>query len=108
VDNWGAGWIYDPDYLPTGEELWETGASSNAGNYDNAEANALIKATTTAPTPKAEITAIDKYENYLAEQLPDVWMPNQPFQLTLYSSKLSGLVPQGIFTELYPENYRVS
>ncbi|MGC1184356.1 MAG: ABC transporter substrate-binding protein [Candidatus Dormiibacterota bacterium] len=108
LDNWGAGWIYAPDYLPTGEELWETGASSNTGNYDSATANALIKATTTAPSAKAEITAIDKYENYLANQLPVLWMPNAPQQLTIYNNKLSGLVPQGIFDELYPENYRLS
>ncbi|MGA2872091.1 MAG: ABC transporter substrate-binding protein [Candidatus Dormibacteria bacterium] len=108
LDNWGAGWIYAPDYLPTGEELWEYGASSNSGNYDSAEANALIKATTTAPNPVAEIKAIDKYENYLAEQLPVLWMPNAPQALTLYSRKLAGLVPQGIFDELYPEVYRIS
>ncbi len=108
LDNWGAGWIYSPDYLPTGEELWETGATSNTGNYDNAEANALIKATTTASTAKAEITAIDKYENYLAEQLPVLWMPNAPQALTVYNTKLTGFVPQGIFDELYPENYRLS
>ena len=108
LDNWGAGWIYAPDYLPTGEELWQTGASSNTGNYDSAEANSLIKATTTAPSAKAEITAIDKYENYLANQLPVLWMPNAPQQLTIYNKKLSGLVPQGIFDELYPEDYRLS
>ncbi|MGH7643565.1 MAG: ABC transporter substrate-binding protein, partial [Candidatus Dormibacteria bacterium] len=108
LDNWGAGWIYAPDYLPTGEELWQKGASSNTGNYDNAEANALIKATTTAPTAAAEIKAIDKYENYLAVQLPVLWMPNQPQTLTIYSNKLSGLVPQGVFDEVYPQDYRVS
>jgi len=100
--------VYAPDYLPTGEELWETGASSNTGNYDSAEANALIKATTKAPSAKAEITAIDKYENYLAEQIPVIWMPNPPQALTIYNSKLSGLDPQGVFDEIYPENYRVS
>ncbi|HVB53799.1 MAG TPA: ABC transporter substrate-binding protein [Candidatus Acidoferrales bacterium] len=108
VDNWGAGWFYWPEYLPTGEELWQAGGASNPGNYDSAEANALIQATTTAPTAAAEITAIDKYENYLAEQLPVIWMPNAPQALTIYSSKLSGLVPQGIFDELYPEDYQLS
>ena len=108
VDNWGGGWVYSPDFLPTGEELWETGASSNTGNYDSAEANALIKATNDAPTAAAEITAIDKYENYLAEQIPVIWMQNPPQALTIYNSKLTGLDPQGIFDEIYPENYRVS
>jgi hypothetical protein len=35
-------------------------------------------------------------------------MPNAPQALTIYSTKLSGLAPQGVFDELYPENYRVS
>ncbi|MGC2191554.1 MAG: ABC transporter substrate-binding protein [Candidatus Dormiibacterota bacterium] len=108
ADDWNGGWVYSPDYLPTGEELFETGASSNVGGYNSAEANALIKATNVAPTAKAEITAIDKYENYLAQQLPVIWTPNQPNQLTVYSNKLSGLVPQGVFDELYPQDYRVS
>ncbi len=108
LDYWGGGWVYSPDFLPTGEELWEVGASSNTGNYNSAEANSLIKETTTASTPAAEITAIKKYENYLAEQLPVIWMPNSPQALTIYSNKLSGLVPQRVFDELYPEDYRVS
>jgi hypothetical protein len=45
----------------------------------------------------------------MARQLPVVWMPNEPAQLTLYKSDLRGVVPQGAYAdEIYPENYRWS
>ena len=31
--NWGAGWIYGPCYLPTGEPLYNPGSAANAGSY---------------------------------------------------------------------------
>jgi peptide/nickel transport system substrate-binding protein len=103
--DWGGGWVYSPDFLPTGEELFETGASSNPGYYNNTEANKLIQATNTDATVSGEIKALDAYENYIAKQLPVVWTPNQPFQLTMYKSDLKGVVPQGVFDEVYPEDY---
>jgi peptide/nickel transport system substrate-binding protein len=72
-------------------------------------ADADIVATDTAATQKAEIAALYNYENYMARQLPVVWMPNEPAQLTLYKSTLKGVVPQGAYAdEIYPENYRWS
>ena len=41
------GWIYSPDYYPSGEVLFSPGSSSNPGGYDSTEMNALISATTT-------------------------------------------------------------
>jgi len=105
LGNWGGGWVYSPDYFPTGEELFETGASSNPGYYNSPEANRLIAATNTNATTSGEIKALDTYENYLAKQLPVVWMPSQPYQLTMYKKSLKGLVPQGVFDEIYPEAY---
>ncbi|MHB1526977.1 MAG: ABC transporter substrate-binding protein [Candidatus Dormibacteria bacterium] len=107
--DWGGpGWTYLLDYLPTGGNLFATGAGSNAGGYSSPAADAAILATHTAPTYAAEIAALFKYEDYMATQLPVVWMPNGPGQLTMYKSGLSGLVPQGIFNELYPQLYRLA
>ena len=103
--DWGGGWVYSPDYFPTGEELFETGASSNPGYYSNAETNKLIAATNTDATVSGEIKALDTYENYVARQLPVVWMPTIPYQLTMYKKSLKGLLPQGVFDEIYPEDY---
>ncbi len=105
MGNWGGGWVYSPDYYPTGEELFETGASSNPGYYNDAEANHLIQATNTNATAAGETKALDTYENYLAKQLPVVWLPTAAYQLETYKSNLKGLLPQGVFLEIYPEQY---
>jgi peptide/nickel transport system substrate-binding protein len=103
--DWGGGWVYSPDYIPTGEELFETGASSNAGDYSNPTNDANIVATNVASSQSVEISSLFKYENYLAKQLPVIWMPTVPYQLTMYKSNLQGLVPQGVYDEVYPADY---
>ncbi len=105
--NTGVSWVYDPDYLPTGGELFLPGSNSNQGDYSSSVAEALIAATHTAPTAKAEISALFKYQDYLARQLPVAWFPTSPYQLTVYKSDLRGLVPQGVFSEITPQYYRV-
>ena len=47
---WGS-WTYDPDYLPTGETLFETGAPNNAGGYSDHTNDSLTNATVDARTP---------------------------------------------------------
>jgi peptide/nickel transport system substrate-binding protein len=72
--NWGAGWIYAPDYYPSGEELFSTGAGANYENYSDPEANKLILQTETAPASKS-MAALDAYENYMAKTVPVVYFP---------------------------------
>ena len=55
------GWIYSPDYLPTGEELFATGAGSNSGSYSDQKANSLIKLTRLQPARPIS----RQWENYL-------------------------------------------
>lgn len=102
----GSGWVYSPDYFPTGEELFETGAASNLGDYSDPTANALIDATTTAPTHAAEITALYKYQDYIAQQLPQVLWPSAFTQATVYKSDLKGFVPQDVYEVVTPQYYR--
>jgi peptide/nickel transport system substrate-binding protein len=106
LSNWVGYWTYAPDYLPTGEELFAPGAASNGGDYSNATNNANIDATETAPTDSAEIAALDKYQNYLAGQVPVIYVPDAPLQLTMFKSDLRGLVPQNVFDIIEPQAYR--
>jgi peptide/nickel transport system substrate-binding protein len=96
--NWGLGdyqgWGYLPDYLPTGEEIFQTGATSNVGDYSNSTDNADILATTEAPSSKAETAAIFKYEDFVAKQLPVLFLPGDSYQVTMFKSKLHGVLPQ--------------
>jgi peptide/nickel transport system substrate-binding protein len=105
IVDWGQAWAYAPDYFPTGEELFETNASSNVGDYSNATNDANIKVTTRASTQTKELKALDIYQNFVAKQLPVFWFPGVPNQLTMYKSDLKGVVPQGIFDEIYPQYY---
>jgi peptide/nickel transport system substrate-binding protein len=74
---WGS-WTYAPDYLPTGEELFMTGAINNAGDYNNPTNNTMIIDTLRAKTPSAFDSAMYNWQNYLARNLPVVWEPDAP------------------------------
>jgi peptide/nickel transport system substrate-binding protein len=70
---WGS-WTYSPDYLPTGEELFDN--SPFGGFYNNRTNTALIAKTLTARTTTSFDSAMYTWEDYLARQLPVVWTPN--------------------------------
>jgi peptide/nickel transport system substrate-binding protein len=103
----GGGWTYSNpgSAYPTGQSQFTSGAAGNPGDYSSARANGLINATLTAPNQAAEVKALYAYENYLAVQLPVVYTPETPYQLTMYKGDLTGVVPQGIDNEIYPQDY---
>jgi len=68
--SWGAGWIYAPDYYPSGETLFTTKGGFNPGGYSNAMMNSLINTTTFGT---AKLTA---YANFAARELPVLYQPN--------------------------------
>jgi peptide/nickel transport system substrate-binding protein len=90
--------------LATGDKIFSN-ENGNPGDYVSADNTANKLATETAPTQAAEIKAMFKYGDYVARQLPMLWMPNAPLQVTMYKNKLKGLLPQGIFTEIWPQYY---
>jgi peptide/nickel transport system substrate-binding protein len=100
LENWGAGWIFAPDYYPTGEELFQTGAGSNSGNYSNLTNDANIKATNVTETN------LTTYQNYLAQQLPVIFQPNYVTSLTEVQHGLEGVIPQNVLWQLNPESWR--
>ena len=108
ISYWDYGWSYDPDFFPTGEEIWQTGAGSDAGDYSNPTNDANILATNTASNSAAEKTALIKYQNFLAKNLPCLFLPNVPLQFTMYKTNLKGFLPQDIFDILYPQDYSLS
>jgi peptide/nickel transport system substrate-binding protein len=96
---WGGGWAYGVDPFPSGEELFLTGATSNFGNYSSPTANRLIEATLHSGGKAAEYA----YEDYLARQLPVIWMPRPDVQISAITSSLRGALPQSPITSLTPE-----
>jgi peptide/nickel transport system substrate-binding protein len=100
LQNWGAGWIFAPDYYPTGEELFQTGAGSNSGSYSDKTNDSNILATNTTQAPLTD------YENYLAEQLPVIYQPNAASLLSEIKHGLSGVTPQSPLIAINPEDWR--
>ncbi len=108
AENWGGGWSFAPDYYPSGEELWATGASANYENYSNPVADRLIRATTKVPSSESQ-AAMDAYEAYIAKQLPVVWQPEEggnPIQgfPAVVSTHLGGYVPNA-YQFITPEQW---
>jgi peptide/nickel transport system substrate-binding protein len=94
---WGGGWEYSPDYYPSGELLFGTGAGSNSMNYSSSKADSLIAATNDTNTN------LDSYQNYIAQQVPSIWEPNADYQIVEVAKNLRGLAPQNPFSNLFPE-----
>jgi len=99
LENWGGGWVFSPDYYPSGEEIFATGAGSNSGSYSNPTNDANIKASYTGNV------SLSTYQDYLAKDLPVVWEPNPAFELSEINNKLHGATPQNVFAYLTPENW---
>jgi peptide/nickel transport system substrate-binding protein len=97
--DWAGSWVYAPDYYPTGEELFATGAIANYGSYSSAKNDALIKATDFTSAP------LNSYENYLALQLPVIFLPQQVQSLTEIQNNMRGVTPQSVLSNLNPENW---
>jgi peptide/nickel transport system substrate-binding protein len=97
--NYGGGWTYGVDPYPTGDQLFATGSGSNASNYSDPTADSLIAATVHGP---GTLTA---YENYLADQIPVLWMPQPVYQISEIATDLHGALPQSPIEGLTPENW---
>ncbi len=99
--NWGGGWSFVPDYLPTGETLFQCGAIANSGGYCSKTNDANIQKTLTSDNLQSMYT----YENYLAQQLPVQFQPNGVYTLTEIVNNLKGVTPQNPTLGFNPENW---
>jgi peptide/nickel transport system substrate-binding protein len=75
--NWGEGWSYVPDYLPTGDELFGTGSAGNLGHYSNAHNDELVKKS----VQSSNLNLMYQWEDYLTDQLPVMYQPAAPAAL---------------------------
>jgi peptide/nickel transport system substrate-binding protein len=99
--NWGSGYILIPNYDPTGEQFFETGAASNFGSYSNPVMNSYVRETNLV----GGRAAMRRYENYAAKQLPDLWFPEADYQISAVKKTLRGVTPQNPEEDITPENW---
>jgi peptide/nickel transport system substrate-binding protein len=97
---WGS-WTYQPDYLPTGDVLFENNSPNNAGAYNSSTNNADITKTLEARTSSQFYSAMYKWQDYLAGQLPVVYQPNT----AILTESINGLSigPQNTALTITPE-----
>lgn len=91
------GWTYEP--YPTGENLYASGGSET--NWNDNKADQLILGTQTEPGQQT----MAKYQDYVAEQLPVLWMPRAQGGLNVVDSDLQGYDrdKQSLFGAIYPQ-----
>jgi peptide/nickel transport system substrate-binding protein len=99
--NWGGGWTFVPDYYPSGETLFLTGSGANSSGYTNATNDTYINQTLTSTSTQTLFT----WQDYLAEQLPDIWQPDGVYQLAEVNNSLRGVIPQSTTLNINPENW---
>lgn len=94
-------WLFDPDFYPTGGELWGTGAGSNPGSYSDPRTDKLI----TRTHRENSIGALKAYENYLATQVPDLWWPAPESRVAAIKSNVRGVTPLNPLLSITPEDW---
>jgi len=98
---YGQGWYFNPGYNdPDGAILFQTRGAFNGGSYTSPAADALITNLSSGGIP-----ALYAYENYLARQLPVLWMPQFDLQISAVTRGLRGVYPQDSLGNIYPENW---
>jgi peptide/nickel transport system substrate-binding protein len=101
MSSWNGGWVYGPGFHPTGEFQFRTGAGVNWGSYSDPHADDLIDRTVTSDAPHH----LHAYQDYIAEQLPVMFMPNFPLRLLEVAENLDGVEPLNPYGILTPENW---
>ncbi|HTW05052.1 MAG TPA: ABC transporter substrate-binding protein [Streptosporangiaceae bacterium] len=97
----GEAWLFDPGYNePDGAILFGSNGPSNLGGYSSPEADTLI-----GRLGSGGVQALYAYQNYLAKQLPGLWMPQTDTQISAVNSKLRGVFPLDPLQNVYPEDW---
>ena len=93
------GWLYAPDYYPSGELLFESNALCNPGLYSDTKMDSLIAATTLGT---AALNAKNGFAQYAMDQLPYMYQPSGTGTGEI-SNLLKGVLPVSPTSSSLPE-----
>jgi peptide/nickel transport system substrate-binding protein len=99
--NWGFGWSFSPDYLPTGDQLFQCNAVANSGGYCDKTDDSMIEQTLT----NDNLQLFYNWQNYLAPQLPVEYQPDAAYTLSEVANNLKGALPQSPTLSITPETW---
>ncbi len=95
-------WTYVPIYYPSGDPLLvDTGIVYPGNPAFVTQALKLVVLSHQQPG----LPGLYQYENYMATEVPYLWMPNADYQISVISNKLKGVVAQDTTGHIYPENW---
>ncbi len=92
-------WDYFPAYLPTGDQLFNP--TDNLGDYSDGRNEEMISQTLASDSP----SLLYGWEDYVASQVPLIWMPAAAYSLTEVASNLKGVTPQSSDLTITPEDW---
>lgn len=94
---------YFPVYA-SGERLFASDGAVNLGSYNDPKADELIEKTQFSD----DESVMKEYNDYLAEELPVLWMPNPVAQTSAYKSYIQGIDPQDPTLAMFPQDWSIT
>lgn len=104
--NWQLGFygsLTYPSGLPTGDGLWTKGGALNAGSWTNRESQRLINAT----LHSSGLRPFYAYEDYIAKELPWIWVADVDGSIAEVKSNLHGFT-ENVYYSITPEDWYFS
>ena len=99
VAAWGGAVFAGGNYYPLGAGYFYSTSSNNHENYVSATADQLDQA---GRKPGASIYP---WEDYIARNLPELWIPNAIFQIVVARTNLKGVFPNNPLLSIYPQRW---
>lgn len=94
------GWAYTPPIVyPTGEIYMQTGAAYNMNSFSSP----IVDKAVIAAYSKPGLAALYHEEDVVSRQLPEIYLPEVPYQLTEVSNNVGGVTPQEPSLAITPE-----
>ena len=100
---WGGGWLYGVNPIPVGDQQFLCGAGANFGQYCDSTNDANIHGV----QRQGGLGPMTRFQNYMAKELPVLWVPYRPYQLSMIKKTLKG-VHQSPILSLTPEDWSFS
>ena len=99
IADWGGAVFAGGNNYPLGAGYFFSSSSNNHENYVNAAADQLDLA---GRKPGGRIEA---WEDFLAKDLPMIWLPSAAFELVAARDNLSGVFPANPLLSIFPERW---
>ena len=102
MGEWPLGWT---PYVETGGNTFFCGATSNYLAYCTPKLDAMITANHKSANP---ISALKKWENYMAKQQLQIYLPMPAYRVVAYKKGLKGVTPLTPYLQIQPTRWHYS